>query len=78
MTEQEIPLDSTPAEAAADAAAPAEPARPETVAETVARTLQELNAEPGDDQEDGLREPPAPDETVEVSEADDEPEEDLD
>lgn len=78
MTEQELPLDSTPAEAAADAAAPAEPARPETVAETVARTLQELNAESGDDQEDGLREPPAPDETVEVSEADDEPEEDLD
>ena len=78
MTEQELPLDSTPAEAAADAAAPAEPARPETVAETVARTLQELNADAGDDQEDGLREPPAPDETVEVSEADDEPEEDLD
>jgi hypothetical protein len=74
MTEQELPLDSTPAEAAADAAAPAEPARPETVAETVARTLQELNADAGDDQEDGLPEPPAPTST---EEADDEPDAEL-
>ena len=65
-------LDSTPAEAEAPAPA-AESARPETVSETLARTLEsfegEAEAEAPEAEADTLPEPPEPDE------ADDEPDE---
>lgn len=67
MTEQELPLDSTPAEAAADAAPTAEPARPETVAETLAKTLQSFEGEADEpaEAEESLPEPPEADDQAE-------------
>ena len=80
MTEQELPLDSTQAEVAADAAATVEPAKSESVAQTLARTLQELDPE-AEAEEDTLPEAPPmddePEEEQAPAEAEDEPEEDA-
>jgi len=70
MTQTEMTLDSTDAGVEADASIPAQPARPETVAETLAKTLKSFEGE-GDEPaeaEETLPEPPKADD-----QADDEP-----
>ena len=72
MTQTEMTLDSTDAGVEADASIPAQPARPETVAETLAKTLKSFEGE-GDEPaeaEETLPEPPEADD-----QADDEPDE---
>ena len=72
MTQTEMTLDSTDAGVEADASIPAQPARPETVAETLAKTLKSFEGE-GDEPaeaEETLPEPPEADD-----QADNEPDE---
>lgn len=72
MTQTEMQLDSTDAGVEANASIPAQPARPETVAETLAKTLESFEAEAEEPAEkaEPLPEAPEPDE-----QAEDEPEE---
>ena len=72
MTQTEMQLDSTDAGVEANASIPAQPARPETVAETLAKTLESFEAEAEEPAEEAepLPEAPEPDE-----QAEDEPEE---
>ena len=78
MTEQTLPLDSTQAGVEADASIPAEPARPETVAETIAKTLKSFEGEaetpePEEQADETLPEPP--EQADPEDEPDDEPDE---
>jgi hypothetical protein len=78
MTQTEMQLDSTDAGVEADASIPAaQPARPETVAETLAKTLQSFEGEADEVEEtDTLPEPPEPDE--QTDEQPDEPDAEVD
>ena len=76
MTQTEMTLDSTDAGVEADASIPAQPARPETVAETLAKTLKSFEGE-GDEPaeaEETLPEPPEADDQTD-DQADEEPDE---
>ncbi len=76
MTQTEMTLDSTDAGVEADASIPAQPARPETVAETLAKTLKSFEGE-GDEPaeaEETLPEPPEADDQTD-DQVDDEPDE---
>ena len=78
MTQTEMQLDSTDAGVEADASIPAaQPARPETVAETLAKTLQSFEGEADEVEEtDTLPEAPEPDE--QTDEQPDEPDDQVD